>query len=222
MSLRYVKPHLFWKHVDKTEDHWLWLGTTARNGYGRYDKNQAHRVSWFLTNGQIPDGMVVDHICRERRCVNPQHLRIVTIRINSLENSESPAAKNSRKTHCRRGHEFTKENTYISVRKNGKRSRGCRTCILSKEALRKRQHIASMPEANEQVRFGRFARFSGMTWPIHIENDDDSVQWRLRYSSPSKEDLLFAASVMSAYAALVESTRRKRDSVCNILRRCIL
>jgi hypothetical protein len=57
-----------------------------------------------------------------------------------------------------------------------------------------------------------------MTWPIHEEGEDDSVQWRLRYGHPTREDILYAASVMSAYHSLVNSTRNKRDEVVRELR----
>lgn len=220
--MKYIKPERFWNKVDKTDDHWLWRGQKTTSGYGKYELNMAHRISWYLTHGEIPKGMYVDHICRVRSCVNPAHLRTVIPRLNSLENSDSPSALNAKKTHCQRGHEFTNENTYIYVRRNGKRSRSCRTCILGKVAQRNRQIIAAFPSADEKVRCGKFARFSEMTWPIHIEDENDSVQWRLRYGEPSREDILFAASVMQAYAELVESPSRKRDAVIAILRRCVL
>ena len=79
----------FWSHVDKTETCWNWAGaTTGRNGYGKITsggKQQvAHRVSYEMLTGEtIPDGMFVDHICSNRLCVRPDHLRIVTRKQNS-------------------------------------------------------------------------------------------------------------------------------------------
>jgi hypothetical protein len=62
-------------------------------------------------------------------------------------------------------------------------------------------------------RYGRYVRWEGMTWPLHVEQGDDSVQWRLRYGTPSREDILFAASVMSAYASLIIATEAHRREV---------
>ena len=75
----------FWAFVDKNaaDGHWLWTGDWRANGYGRHSSNGtpeslSHRVAWHLVNGPIPDGMVLDHLCRERACVNPSHLEVVT------------------------------------------------------------------------------------------------------------------------------------------------
>jgi len=66
--------------------------------------------------------------------------------------------------------------------------------------------------------FPRHVSWNGMVWPRYLEHEDDSVQWRLRYGIPSKEDLLYAASVMAAYTALVDSTDKKRREVVRILK----
>lgn len=92
---------------------WLWMNAPDPKGYGRFfvgridgrpRQKPAHRVSWGLYRGPIPDGMVIDHLCRVRSCVNPDHLRCVTPAINATENSVSFAARNAAKTHCDRGH----------------------------------------------------------------------------------------------------------------------
>lgn len=117
----------FWRHVEKTPDCWNWTGVLAGGGYGkfnfRYVGIQAHRVSFFLAGRVIPDGMVLDHLCRNRRCVRPDHLEAVTEREN-VHRGISPAAGNALKTHCPRGHEYTDFNTYVGFK--GKRH--CRTC----------------------------------------------------------------------------------------------
>jgi hypothetical protein len=91
-------------------DCWLWTGPLDRDGYGyfyfRRRSRRAHRVSWFLHRGPIPTGMVVNHACKNRNCVNPQHLELLTTRENSLQDSVSPAALNARKTRCPQGHEY--------------------------------------------------------------------------------------------------------------------
>lgn len=117
----------FIEKVDEAENGcWIWTATTSRGGYGMFmlDKlRAAHRVSYMNFVGPIPDGMDLDHLCRVRHCVNPQHLEPVTAWEN-WNRGTNPAAVNSRKTHCIRGHEFTPENTI--TRRNG--GRGCKAC----------------------------------------------------------------------------------------------
>ena len=83
---------------------WLWMGHVMKGGYGRVKMDGVttlvHRLSWLRVNGSIPVGMVLDHLCRNRSCLNPDHLRLVTTRINSLENSVSPPAANAAKIVC--------------------------------------------------------------------------------------------------------------------------
>lgn len=98
----------FWKNVEKTNRCWNWKGTITQ-GYGRFwlpnrrRVTQAHRLSYELLKGPIPDGLTLDHLCRNRSCVNPDHLEPVIGRVNTLR-GEGPPAINSRKIHCIRGH----------------------------------------------------------------------------------------------------------------------
>jgi hypothetical protein len=88
---------------------------------------QAHRFAWELLRGAIPDGLTLDHLCRNRRCVNPDHLEPVTAVENTMR-GQAPHAINARKTHCLRGHAFDEENTY--VRSDG--ARICRACVRAR------------------------------------------------------------------------------------------
>lgn len=98
------------KYTEQPSGCWTWNGPLDKDGYGtfflRRRSRKAHRVGWFSTRGEIPKGLVIDHLCGIRCCVNPSHLRLQTPRQNSLENSRSPAAVNAQKTHCKRGHAF--------------------------------------------------------------------------------------------------------------------
>lgn len=79
----------------------------------------AHRVAWEIENGPIPEGLQVDHLCRNRKCVNPAHLEIVTQRENGRR-----GLKGELRTHCKHGHEYTAKSTYVN--KYGHRN--CRIC----------------------------------------------------------------------------------------------
>lgn len=126
---------------------WLWLGFISppgkgtTGGYGRSCLNgksqQAHRVSWQLHRGPIPEGMRVLHHCDVRCCVNPSHLFLGTMLDNTQDaiNKGRAPQLSDRPSHCKHGHEFTPSNTYTWT--DGQRK--CREC--AKEAQRKRRSI---------------------------------------------------------------------------------
>jgi hypothetical protein len=111
----------------------VWEGPKDKDGYGlvfsrairnKYKTNIAHRVLYMQAFGPIPKGLVIDHICGNKSCVNVCHLRVVDRATNTTENSRSVSAVNKAKTHCINGHFFNEENTYY--RKGG--GRMCRAC----------------------------------------------------------------------------------------------
>jgi hypothetical protein len=117
----------FWHKVLKTETCWLWTNKWRdKDGYAHCyywgTNHLAHRIAYTLTKGPIPKGLQIDHLCRVRDCVNPDHLEVVTNRENSLRGI-GPTSQNAKKTHCIRGHEF-KSGTYRIY----KGSRICREC----------------------------------------------------------------------------------------------
>lgn len=89
---------------------WLWNGPLDKDGYGNFylrrRNRRAHRVAWYHAQDEIEPGMVIDHHCQVRNCVNPAHLRKITVRRNALENSRGMAALNALKTTCKNGHAF--------------------------------------------------------------------------------------------------------------------
>jgi hypothetical protein len=123
----------FWSKVDKNgpvPEHrpdlgpcWLWKAARNPKGYGIFGKLKAHRVAYELLIGPIPERHTLDHLCRNRACVNPAHTEPVTNKTNILRGI-SFSAQNARKTHCLRGHPLTGDNLYTYS--DGERS--CKTC----------------------------------------------------------------------------------------------
>src|SRR5438132_1259918 len=93
---------------------WLWMRSLTTRGYGQFARNRqrfcAHRVSYELVRGAIPEGLQIDHLCRTRSCVNPDHLEPVTAQVNQRR-GRTISAYYATRTHCVNGHEFTPENT---------------------------------------------------------------------------------------------------------------
>lgn len=108
-----------------------WLITANEStGYHRvkHDGNRmmTHRAVYELLAGPIPEGLQLDHLCRNRNCINPDHLEPVTIAQNLLRSNLTIASQNKSKTHCKNGHEFTEQNIYRPSKRLDRRY--CRTC----------------------------------------------------------------------------------------------
>mgnify|MGYP001561542504 CR=1 FL=1 len=132
---------LFWERVDKEgpDGCWLWKGRTNRYGYGLFQGRHepstlAHRIAYIRCNGPIPEGLVLDHLCRNPMCVNPAHLEPVTQGVNIQRGNagQKAADRQHEKTHCPQGHPYDLLNTYFK----GKR----RVCIACRRESDRRRY----------------------------------------------------------------------------------
>jgi len=112
---------------------WIWTAKLEKTGYGRMKiarkSYYAHRISYELFVGKIPDGLQLDHLCRTRSCVNPKHLEPVAPRTNIIRGltGATTKARHARKTHCAKGHELSGSNVRLEVSQGWQR-RVCVTC----------------------------------------------------------------------------------------------
>lgn len=134
MTTRPSPEERFWVKVDRSGGFfscWHWRASRTSDGYGQFMIRHnrivlAHRLAYELMIGPIPTGLTIDHLCRNRVCVNPSHLEPVTVKENILRGVGSAFAINAAKTHCPQGHAYTPENTRLVEKK--RMHRRCRTC----------------------------------------------------------------------------------------------
>lgn len=125
------KVQLVLAKIDMSGDCWIWTASRKENGYGQFNlgrKNwNAHRLVYLLSGGKIPDDFELDHLCRVRECVNPEHLEPVTRQVNVRRQFDMI-------THCPLGHQYSEDNTYM-----WRGLRHCRTCRAIRNAERKQK-----------------------------------------------------------------------------------
>ncbi len=117
--------------IDPSNGCWNWTGCIGNTGYGQACiengiRKYAHVLAYEIFIGPKPKGLDLDHLCRNRRCVNPSHLEPVTRRENLMRGNTIPARK-AAQTHCKRGHPLEGDNLYIT-------SNGTRSCRICKDA----------------------------------------------------------------------------------------
>jgi len=138
--------------VPEDDGCWEYQGTKSK-GYGLFGVQvqpgvwksvKAHRFSYEAFVGPIPDGLHLDHLCRNPSCCRPDHLEPVTNRENGLRGI-SPAAAHAVQTHCKYGHEYTPENTMVTAGDHGFPWRECRTCYRdrARERYERRTGVTS-------------------------------------------------------------------------------
>lgn len=126
---------------------WLWTGPLDAQSYGRHGAPLAHRVVYELLVGPIPKGLTLDHLCRVRSCVNPDHLEPVT-HAENVRRGKAGEVNGDRQrnlTHCKRGHEYTPEST-------GRDHRGHRFCRECVRQLRKTYYHRDVERSREYAR----------------------------------------------------------------------
>lgn len=130
---------------------WLWARGLSSHGYAKISiggvKYYVHRLMWeYANNEQIPESLVIDHLCMIKRCINPAHLEVVTNRENILRAPDSMAKINALKTHCKQGHVFDKENTYQTVIQ-----RHCKKCwqVQARRRYQRKKLAQMLPVTKE-------------------------------------------------------------------------
>ena len=129
------KPALerFMAKIDYVEHCWIWLGAVTNAGYGVfnfYEKTElVHRVSYKIHKGEIGEGLVIDHLCKQKLCVNPDHLEAVTQKVNWYRTDAPKKFIRELTNFCSRGHEYTPENTLRPSYYRG------RVCLICKKEL---------------------------------------------------------------------------------------
>lgn len=129
--------------ITENNECWEWVSPITKNGYGVLSVENkvqlAHRVSYEAYKGTIPKGLQIDHLCRNRCCINPEHLEAVTAKENTKRGDSGKArgAQMRAKTHCPKGHEYNEQNTSVYVQRGKYKTRRCKKCHALAEKERR-------------------------------------------------------------------------------------
>jgi len=141
--------------VEKNRDTgcWMWTGALHPAGYGRFTEDQvivmAHRAAYELFRGPIQNGLSIDHLCRVRACVNPDHLEAVTMHTNLHRAPNNIAARNAAKTHCPQGHPYSGANVLMDTTRRGTPMRRCLICTRAQAKVNTRRYKDKQRQLNK-------------------------------------------------------------------------
>ncbi len=215
-SHNYYTLDSIWENVIVTDGCWQWTGNVLANGYGLFSRQSharsAHRWFYQLLVGPVPDGLVLDHLCRNRSCVNPAHLEPVTCKENVLRGI-GPSARNAAKTRCSRGHEYTLATTRIKA--DG--DRDCKVCAKALARIRDQRPEAKERHRREASRW-RAAnlaqareRQNKRNRQLRLENPElVSAQKHARYLADREHNLAYAKAYRESKAAFAEATGERK------------
>lgn len=165
----------FWTKVRKSDGCWEWTGYIASHGYGLISvsskRTYAHRFSWELTNGAIPIGLVIDHLCMNRSCVRPDHLEVVTNHENWRRGFSVPAMR-SRQQACSNDHALIGDNL-VTLKRGG---RDCRTCQKLRGAQAYARRSASVKRDGGSSSMSPGDRFGSLIFVGPVDNDPNSKE----------------------------------------------
>lgn len=158
--------------ICETTGCWLWIGGTNSTGYGCFrigrSKKSAHVVSYEHFVGPKPEGLELDHLCRVRNCVNPEHLEPVTHAENIRRSPLHPSALLRARMHCPQGHPYSGDNLYKRVDRTGRIWRICVTCSRKRQAVAVQRNLAAR-KAQKLLRQARKLAAQGKSPSIPVK-----------------------------------------------------
>lgn len=154
----------FFKKVEKHPNGcWLWRGGTSR-GYGTFwngtTTSKVHRWSYEFHKGKVPKGLELDHLCKTKNCVNPDHLEPVSHLVNMQRADCSIAGEHFKisqmaKTHCPKGHAYFGDNLILKIGVNGGQRRICRACLSESNRKYRTENREEVIEYQRKYRLER-------------------------------------------------------------------